>query len=115
MAFHYREVVPWGRSYDEYRSIFALDGVEPGLALLGCGDGPAAFNAELTRRGGRIRSVDPLYCLSRSELELRIEQTREQVIAQPPQFGVASKATWRFGGKVYGDRNRYAGCCIFRR
>jgi hypothetical protein len=45
MAFALDTVVPWGRSYDEYLAMFGLSGDELRLRLLGCGDGPAAFNA----------------------------------------------------------------------
>src|SRR5260370_30292561 len=45
------EVVPWGRSLDEYRAMFALSEGDLQGRLLGCGDGPASFNAELTALG----------------------------------------------------------------
>ena len=45
------EVVPWGRSFDEYRRMFALTDRELGLKIVDCGSGPASFNAEATRRG----------------------------------------------------------------
>jgi hypothetical protein len=45
------EVVPWGRSLDEYRAMFALAEGDLQGRLLGCGDGPASFNAELTELG----------------------------------------------------------------
>ncbi|WP_303904751.1 hypothetical protein [Thiohalomonas denitrificans] len=61
MAFELKEFVPWGRSFQEYVDMFALAEEELGKAVLGCGDGPASFNAELTKRGGRFVSVDPLY------------------------------------------------------
>ena len=50
MGFTLENVVPWGRSYDEYVSMFDLTEVDLGLRLLGCGDGPAGFNAALTPR-----------------------------------------------------------------
>lgn len=60
MALTLNEIVPWGRSYAEYRQMFALTTVELGQRILGCADGPAAFNAGLTQRGGQVISVDPL-------------------------------------------------------
>jgi hypothetical protein len=42
------EVIPWGRSFDEYRRMFALTGDDLAEAVPGCGDGPASFNAEAT-------------------------------------------------------------------
>lgn len=32
-------VVPWGRSYEEYVAMFVLDTHDLGLKILGCGDG----------------------------------------------------------------------------
>jgi hypothetical protein len=57
MSFTLNQVVPWGRSFEEYVAMFALTDVDLGGRILGCGDGPASFNAVLTSRGGRIVSV----------------------------------------------------------
>jgi hypothetical protein len=46
MAFTLDQVVPWGRSFDEYRRMFALSDDDLGLRILGCADGPASFNGE---------------------------------------------------------------------
>ena len=51
------KVVPWGRSFDEYRRMFALTDADLRGRILGCGDGPAAFNAEATRLGMRVTSA----------------------------------------------------------
>lgn len=75
MGFTLGEVVPWGRSYDEYVAMFALTETDLRRRILGCGDGPAAFNAVLTGRGGRVVSVDPLYQYSRDEIRQRIDET----------------------------------------
>lgn len=64
MAFELSGVVPWGRSYAEYVAMFALSDEDLNRRILGCGDGPAAFNAGLTGRGGSVVSVDPLYAFS---------------------------------------------------
>jgi len=61
MAFRYENVVPWGRSYEEYLRMFDLRPDDLKRCILGCADGPASFNSELTRRGGGVVSVDPLY------------------------------------------------------
>jgi hypothetical protein len=52
--------------------------------ILGCGDGPASFNAELTALGKsqRIVSVDPLYQFTGSEIASRVEHTHETIISQ---------------------------------
>ncbi len=75
----------WGRSFDEYRGMFAL--TDDGLAghILGCGDGPASFNAEATAVGHHVISYDPIYALSAGEVEQRIEQCYDIVISQVKQ------------------------------
>src|SRR5688572_15877248 len=88
--FTLASVVPWGRSYDEYVRMFALTDGDLQSRILGCGDGPASFNAELTRRGGRVVSADPLYRFSRDEIRRRIDETApimvEQMTANRDQF-----------------------------
>ncbi len=44
------QVVPWGRSFDEYRNMFALADTDLRSKILGCADGPESFNAEATQR-----------------------------------------------------------------
>ncbi len=75
-------VVPWGRSFDEYRRMFALTSEDLDRRILGCGDGPASFNAEATRRGHRVLSCDPIYRFERAQIQERIATTYEQVLTQ---------------------------------
>jgi len=75
-------VVPWGRSFDEYERMFALSQRDLGLKILGCGDGPASFNAEASRRGWRVVSCDPIYEWSASDIRGRVAETYEQIIEQ---------------------------------
>jgi hypothetical protein len=75
-------VVPWGRSFDEYRRMFALTGADAARPILGCADGPASFNAEATARGWRVTSCDPLYRCSADEIRARIAATFAEVIDQ---------------------------------
>ncbi|HEY8095540.1 MAG TPA: SAM-dependent methyltransferase [Methylobacter sp.] len=82
MSFTLDKVVPWGRSYDEYISMFDLTEAELGLRILGCGDGPAAFNSVLTQRGGNVVSVDPVYAFDAEQIRMRISETYETVMAQ---------------------------------
>jgi hypothetical protein len=44
MTFTLDEVVPWGRSFDEYAAMFALEARELSRRILGCADGSASFN-----------------------------------------------------------------------
>jgi hypothetical protein len=74
------EVVPWGRSFDEYRRMFALELSDLQLKIVGCGDGPASFNAEATRRGASVVSCDPLYRYDTADIRARIAAAYEKVI-----------------------------------
>lgn len=69
------EVKPWGRSLTEYRNMFALSESDLAKRILDCGGGPAAFNAELTQRGGSVISCDPIYEHSAEAIEARIRET----------------------------------------
>ncbi len=76
-------VVPWGRSAEEYRRMFALTADElVGARLLGCGDGPASFNAEVTEAGGSVVSVDPLYAFDAAAIGRRVDEVFDTVMAQ---------------------------------
>ncbi|MBN2234112.1 MAG: hypothetical protein JW706_03115 [Opitutales bacterium] len=82
MAFELSSVVPWGRSYAEYVAMFALSDEDLKGRILGCGDGPAAFNAGLTGRGGSVVSVDPLYAFSAGDIRRRIAETTPLIMEQ---------------------------------
>lgn len=62
--------------------MFRLSQADLGTRILGCGDGPAGFNAEATRLGASIVSCDPIYRWGVDELRERIAQTRNQVLEQ---------------------------------
>ena len=61
MGFSLDKVVPWGRSFEEYVKMFNLSDDDLKRRILGCGDGPASFNASLTERGGNVVYIDPIY------------------------------------------------------
>jgi hypothetical protein len=82
MTFQLKDIVPWGRSFPEYVAMFDLSDDDLAKPILGCGDGPASFNAELTKRGGIIVSVDPLYAYDVNDINRRIEETFDQVIQE---------------------------------
>jgi SAM-dependent methyltransferase len=82
MSFTLSTVVPWGRSFNEYVSMFALSDADLRGRILGCGDGPSSFNALLTRRGGLVMSVDPLYRFSTEDVRKRIIETYTDVMGQ---------------------------------
>ena len=76
------QVLPWGRSFDEYQHMFALSDDDLRLNLLGCGDGPASFNAEATRRGVDVRSCDPIYQYDSEQIRQRIALTYDTMLEQ---------------------------------
>ncbi|MHC4229563.1 MAG: SAM-dependent methyltransferase, partial [Planctomycetota bacterium] len=82
MRFELSQVLPWGRSFDEYVKMFNLSKEDLGMKILGCADGPASFNAEMNRRGRRVVSCDPIYRFSRKQLSTRIEQACEEIVEQ---------------------------------
>ncbi|KEI71266.1 class I SAM-dependent methyltransferase [Endozoicomonas elysicola] len=75
-------IVPWGRTLQEYESMFCLDERDIKKRILGCGDGPASFNAELSNLGGDAVSVDPIYQFSRDQIAGRIEYVRPKIMQQ---------------------------------
>ena len=76
------QVVTWGRSFDEYRRMFALNDDELGLRIVACADGPAGFNAEATRRGATVISCDPLYRWDTHQIRERITATCDMMLAE---------------------------------
>ena len=82
MVFTLDRVVPWGRSFDEYRRMFALTDADLNSSILGCADGPASFNAEATARGHSVISCDPIYRFSTGQIRERIRDTTEVILDQ---------------------------------
>jgi hypothetical protein len=80
--FTLSSVVPWGRSYAEYVRMFALSPADLDGRILGCGDGPASFNVEATRRGAHVISCDPLYQFNVAQIRQRIDETSAEVLEQ---------------------------------
>jgi hypothetical protein len=76
------QVVPWGRSFDEYRRMFALTEPDIRTRIVGCGDGPASFNAEATRRGARVISTDPIYRWETAQIRDRIALTCDDILEE---------------------------------
>ena len=82
MPFSIDGVVPWGRTLAEYQAMFGLSATDLRRRILGCGDGPASFNAELSAQGGTVVSVDPLYAFPGPAIERRVEETFAVVMEQ---------------------------------
>ena len=62
--------------------MFALSDADLRLRILSCADGPASFNAESTRRGAAVTSIDPLYRMDNSAIRARIAATYDQMLEQ---------------------------------
>ena len=75
-------VVPFGRSLDEYTNMFALTGGDLEKTIVGVGDGPASFNAEMFAMGERVISVDPLYGFRAEDIEEQFNAVVDNIIAQ---------------------------------
>ena len=76
-----KEVLPLGRTLREYELMFALTEADKQRKILGCGDGPASFNAEWTARGGNVISVDPVYEFSGAQIKARFDAVIDDIIA----------------------------------
>lgn len=62
--------------------MFRLSAEDLSPGILDCGGGPASFNAEMTARGHRVISVDPMYSFSGAEIQGRFEATFENMLSQ---------------------------------
>ncbi|WP_008315829.1 hypothetical protein [Leptolyngbya sp. PCC 6406] len=62
--------------------MFDLSEADLEAEILGCGDGPASFNAEMTALGRSVISVDPIYQFSTQQIRQRIEAVYHPVISQ---------------------------------
>ena len=75
-------VAPWGRSLKEYKSMFSLISADLDKKVLGCGDGPASFNSELTERSGSVVSVDPVYQFDAAQIRSRINEVYPRIMSE---------------------------------
>jgi len=82
MPFELKDVVPWGRTFEEYRSLFSLTSNDLDLYILGCSDGPAGFNATMKQLGKKCISIDPLYQFTKGEIQNRIDKSFSDVLGQ---------------------------------
>ncbi|MGA3293015.1 MAG: SAM-dependent methyltransferase [Candidatus Acidiferrales bacterium] len=80
MAESLEKAVPWGRAFDEYVRMFDLTPADLELRILDCAGGPAAFNAEMHRRGRTVVSCDPIYQFSPADIARRIDETRDTIL-----------------------------------
>ena len=94
MTVKLEQVLPWGRSMWEYVHMFDLREEElAGKKILGVGDGPASFNAEMFERGRRMISVDPIYLFSGEQIRSRVRATHDRLVEFARQHH--DTFTWR--------------------
>ena len=74
--------MPWGRSFKEYVRMFSLTDSDLGKRILGCGDGPASFNAAMRRQGKKVVSVDPLYQFAGEQIRGRVQEAYRTIMEQ---------------------------------
>lgn len=79
------EVIPWGRNLEEYKLMFNLSDADLNAKILGCGDGPASFNAEMAELGYIVTSIDPVYQFSALQIKERVQAVYDTVIDQVKQ------------------------------
>lgn len=82
MAMILEKVVPFGRSLDEYKRMFALADGDLDKRIVGAADGPASFNAEMSALGKAVVSVDPLYVHGAAAIERQFHAVIDDIIAQ---------------------------------
>ena len=82
MVVQLDRVVPFGRSLEEYKLMFDLSSKDLEKKILGVGDGPASFNAEGTKAGMNITSIDPLYQFGSAEIKQRFNEVVDLIIDQ---------------------------------
>ncbi|QPJ60923.1 MAG: SAM-dependent methyltransferase [Candidatus Nitronauta litoralis] len=85
MAMQLKEVVPFGRSLEEYRLMFNLTEADIEKSILSVADGPASFNAEMAKINKSVISLDPLYRFDALEIRNRFFEVVDDIIDQVKQ------------------------------
>lgn len=85
MAFELSSVVPWGRTLEEYKTMFTLSEEDLKKSIASFGDGPASFNFEMTKSKNNVTSFDPIYQFTKEQLINRIQETKDIVMKQMEQ------------------------------
>ncbi len=94
MSLTLERIVPWGRTADEYRRMFALTPADLADGVLDCGAGPAGFVAEVAAATAAtglssagldprpVVAVDPLYAFTGEEIGQRFAEVAESIMIQ---------------------------------
>lgn len=78
--------------------MFGLSADDLNKRILGCGDGPASFNAEATKQGRQVTSCDPVYQFGAKEIARRIDEVYPDIMAKMHQG--ADRYIWDSLGSV---------------
>ena len=78
--FKLENVVPWGRSLQEYIQIFNLTNQNLQKSIIDCAGGPSSFNVEQYQAGNTVISCDPIYQFTTEQIQERITQTYPIII-----------------------------------
>jgi hypothetical protein len=82
MGFTLKEVVSWGRSFEEYVRMFHLSKSDLRKKIVSCADGPSSFNCGMKQRGNAVISFDPLYRSGAEEIRSQIDRIYPEVKKQ---------------------------------
>ena len=113
MAMKLDKVVPLGRTLREYRAMFSLTDADLQAKILGCADGPASFNAELTAMGGSVTSIDPIYVMQPGEIQRAFDAVVDDIFTQVQT--TRDDWVWDFHGSPDGlraERERALACFL---
>ena len=94
MSVTLNQVIPWGRSLQEYTQMFNISDAELNSRILGVGDGPASFNSEMKTLGHTVLSIDPIYSFSKAQIERRVEENYAPLMSQVKEN--ANNFVWDF-------------------
>ncbi|NBD18082.1 MAG: SAM-dependent methyltransferase [Cyanobacteria bacterium] len=78
--FQLQNVVPWGRSFQDYLEMFNLTSEDLQGSILDCAGGPASFNAVMKQQGKTVISCDPIYQFTPEQVQQRIDETYPIII-----------------------------------
>ena len=71
-----------GTFLHEYARMFSLTEEDCSKRIIGNGYGPVSFNVEAQKRVVKVTTVDPIYAVSKPELEQRFKEAKEEILSQ---------------------------------
>lgn len=72
-----------GRTFEEYEKIFRLSDIKSNnITILDVGSGVSSFCAEASKRGMKVKAMDPIYAYDLIELEVKCSKDLDLVIKE---------------------------------